>query len=220
MKDKEDSLHEDKGKLVLRPHAAEEISPERKWLDREMRMRMITRDVTNVLIDVDNLAHYSDALTHLTLDQAKDKDLLLHLYGCLLAQACNLGFAKMAKSADLNYQRMLWANRWFIREETLEAVNDRLVAYLQTLPYAEIWGQGLLSSSDGQRFPVKGETRRARAQPLYFGYGKGVTFYTWALDRFAQYDSKAIPSTIRDSTYVLDGILNNLDDLNIQEHTN
>ena len=216
---KDDFLREDDGKLILSPYAAEEASTETTWLQQEIRKRIMTRDITDVLIDVDNIVHYSDPLTHVTLGQAKDQNLLLHLYGCLLAQACNLGFARMAKSSDLNHQRMLWVNRWFIRNETLNAANERLVTYLQTLPYADIWGKGLLSSSDGQRFPAKGNIRKARAQPRYFGYGKGVTFYTWALDRFSQFDSKAIPSTMRDATYVLDGILDNLEDLNIQEHT-
>lgn len=53
----------------------------------------------------------------------------------------------------------------------------------------------------------------------YFGYRHGVPFYTWTSDQFSQYGSKAISSTVRDSTYVLDEILANETDLPILEHT-
>lgn len=76
-----------------------------------------------------------------------------------------------------------------------------------------------MTSSDGQRFPLKGTVRQARALPRYFGYGKGITFYTWTSDQFSQYGSKAIPSTTRDATYILDEILNNETELTILEHT-
>src|ERR1700724_3102286 len=38
-------------------------------------------------------------------------------------------------------------------------------------------------------------------------------------DQFCQYGSKPIPSTVRDATYVLDGILDNETELPIAEHT-
>jgi TnpA family transposase len=55
--------------------------------------------------------------------------------------------------------------------------------------------------------------------PRYFGYGKGITFYSWTSDQFSQYGSKAVPTTVRDATYVLDEILNNETELPILEHT-
>jgi TnpA family transposase len=44
-------------------------------------------------------------------------------------------------------------------------------------------------------------------------------FVTWTSDQFAQYGVKVTPSTIRDSTYVLDEILDNETELPIVEHT-
>ena len=55
--------------------------------------------------------------------------------------------------------------------------------------------------------------------PRYFGYGKGLTFYTWTSDQFTQYGTKVIPATVRDATYVLDEILDNETELPILEHT-
>jgi TnpA family transposase len=61
--------------------------------------------------------------------------------------------------------------------------------------------------------------RNARALPRYFGYGEGLTFYTWSSDQFSQYGTKVISSTVRDATDVLDEILNNETDLTLLEHT-
>ena len=62
-------------------------------------------------------------------------------------------------------------------------------------------------------------SQTATAIPRYFGYGRGLTFYTWTSDQFSQCGSKPIPSTIRNATYVLDGILDNETELPIAEHT-
>ena len=59
----------------------------------------------------------------------------------------------------------------------------------------------------------------ATALPRYFGYGKGVTFYTWTADQFSQYGTKVIPATVRDATYVFDEILDNETELPHLEHT-
>lgn len=168
---------------------------------------------------MDTLTGFSDHFEHLNLSQGRSSDLLIHLYACLLGQACNLGLWQMAQSANLTYQRLSWCNTWYIRDDTLREATKSLINYHYHLPLSHLWGGGMLSSSDGQRFPVKGKVRQARALPRYFGYGKGITFYTWTSDQFSQYGSKAIPSTTRDATYVLDEILNNETELPILEHT-
>ena len=60
-----------------------------------------------------------------------------------------------------------------------------LVNYQGRQPLSAAWGGGTLSSSDGQRFPVAGHAANATALPRYFGYGRGVTFYTWTSDQFS-----------------------------------
>ncbi len=94
-----------------------------------------------------------------------------------------------------------------------------MVNYHHALPLSAAWGGGALSSSDGQRFAVDVKARNARANPRYFGYGRGVTHYSWTSEQYSQYGTKVVPSTVRDATHVLDGILGNETDLPISEHT-
>lgn len=94
-----------------------------------------------------------------------------------------------------------------------------MVNYHHQLPLSQVWGSGILSSSDGQRFPVSGKNRHARPFPPTLGYGQGLTFYSWTSDQLSQYGTKPVIITVRDATYVLDAILDNETELAIMEHT-
>lgn len=212
-------LREEKGRLVLTPLEAESLPPSAKELGEKIMARLPKIDLTDLLVEVDGWTNFSSAFTHLSTGQTPSQESLLYLYASVLAQGCNLGFRQMATSAELSYLRLLWCTTWHLTDEALKDATTLMINYHHALPLSSIWGGGMLSSSDGQRFPVKGDLRKARALPRYFGYGKGITFYTWTSDQFSQYGSKAIPSTVRDATYVLDEILNNETDLDIQEHT-
>lgn len=213
------TTHTEEGRIVVSPLEADEEPPSLVRLRKLIDDRLPRVDITDVLIAVDNLTGFSDAFHHLDGVATRGKGLLMQLYACLLAQACNLGFKQMAISAELPYQTLLWCNRWYLRDETLDEAVTTLVNYHHSLPLSSLWGGGVLSSSDGQRFPVSGNTRKARALPRYFGYGKGVTAYSWTSDQLSQFGNKIIPSTLRDATYVLDAILDNETDLDIAEHT-
>ncbi len=91
-------LREEKGKLVLTPLEADEHSQRLEQLEAEIAKRLPKVDITDVLIEVDTLTGFSDHFEHLnTSDQGRGKDLLLHLYACLLGQACNLGLWQIAQ---------------------------------------------------------------------------------------------------------------------------
>jgi TnpA family transposase len=176
-------------------------------------------ELSELLIEVDGWTRFSDDFEHAGGTEPRGRELRTHLYASVLAQACNFGPVRMAQISDLTYQKLAWCTNWYIRDETLKAATTRLVNFQYRQPLSRFWGTGTLSSSDGQRFPVSGKVRMATALPRYFGYGKGVTFYTWTSDQFSQYGTKVIPTTVRDATYVLDEILDNETELPILEHT-
>ena len=179
-------------------------------------------ELAEVLIEVDSWTGFTQFFRHAGGARSRNPDLVRHVYAAILAQACNFGLTTMADIADLTYRQLAWTTDWYLREETLKAAFSALVDFHSTscqLPLAEAWGGGTLSSSDGQRFPVRGSAENATALPKYFGRGRGLTFYTWTSDQYSQYGSKVISSTVRDATYVLDEILDNQTDLPILEHT-
>ena len=209
----------EKDKLVVSNLKAEEVPDSTRQLRKQIQERLPWIELTNLLIEIDNLTGFSQTLVHAGDSENRTTDIKRYLYAAIIAQACNIGLERMARLASLSYHQLAWCNNWYLRESTLKAANTEIVNFQYHLPLSKIWGGGTLSSSDGQRFPVSVKNRIAVSLPRYFGYGQGVTFYTWTSDQFSQYGVKVTPSTIRDSTYVLDEILDNETELPIVEHT-
>src|SRR5262249_2534902 len=217
--DRRDGIHIEQGELIVPMDEGEDLPESVQALDAQISRRMPHVDLTDLLLEVDQWTGFSKHLTHAAGGQPRTDALLLHLHAAVLAQGTNMGPVEMAHSANLLYDRLAWTSSWYVREETLKAAVAALVNFQYRQPLAQHWGGGTLSSSDGQRFPVRGHVRNARALPRYYGYGQGITFYTWSSDQFSQYGTKVISSTVRDATYVLDAILDNETDLTILEHT-
>jgi TnpA family transposase len=209
----------EQGELIVSPLEAEERPASAVALEQHLDQRLPHVDLSELLIEVDRWTRFSQHLTHAGGSAPRSPDFLRHLYAAILAQGCNIGLTKMAQIADLSDDRLAWYTTWYLREDTLKAAMAAIVNFQYHQPLSHRWGGGTLSSSDGQRFPVAGKVRNAVALPRYFGYGRGVTFYTWTSDQFSQYGTKVIPATVRDATYVLDEILDNETELPIVEHT-
>ena len=85
--------------------------------------------------------------------------------------------------------------------------NARLVDYQAQIPLAQVWGGGEVASADGLRFVVPVRTINARPNSKYFSTGRGVTYYNFTSDQFTGFHSIVIPGTLRDSLYILEGLL-------------
>jgi TnpA family transposase len=212
------SIQVQEGKLVFSRDRSDGPPESAVALQKEIGERLPKVELTDLLVEGDRLAGFSRFFTHASGAVPRTPDLRVHLYASVLAQATNLGPVRMAELSDLSYRKLAWATNWYLREETLKDAVAAVVNLHHKLPLSAAWGGGTLSSSDGQRFPVDVKARNAAALPRYFGYGKGVTFYSWTSEQFSQYGTKVVPSTVRDATYVLDGILGNETELPIAEH--
>ena len=100
------------------------------------------------------------------------------LYAGILAQSGNFGLTQMSRMTEFSRHELLWTTNWYLREKALREATTNLVNFHYHLPLSGFIGEGAVSSSDGQRFPVAVKTANATALPKYFGYGKGLTFYT------------------------------------------
>jgi TnpA family transposase len=207
------------GKLVVGRLKGEERPASLLALEGQIDARLPLVELPDLLLEVDAWTGFSSEFQHASGNEPRTEDLLVLCHASILAQACNFGLTRMAQVSNLSYERLAWCTTWHLREETLRPANTRIVNFQYRQPLARRWGGGTLSSSDGQRFPVAVRSPIATAIPRYFGYGRGLTLYSWTSDQFSQYGSKPTPSTMRDATVVLDGILDNETELPIVEHT-
>lgn len=173
-------------------------------IDR-IAMLMPHAKITEVLLEVDRWTGFTRHFTDLkTGAQAKDKTLLT----TVLADAINLGLTKMAESCPgTTYAKLSWLQAWQVRDKTYSVALAALVNAQFRQPFAEHWGTGTTSSSGGQRFRVGGKAENTGHINPKYGAESGRTFYTHISNQSAPYNTKVINVGVRDSTYVLDGLL-------------
>jgi TnpA family transposase len=173
--------------------------------------------ITDLLLEVDKWTGFTRHFKHLKSGESvEDRHLLLT---AVLADAINLGLSKMAESCPgTTYAKLIWLQAWHIRDETYSAALAELVNAQYRRPFAAYWGDGTTSSSDGQNFKAGGRGESAGQVNLKYGQEPGVQFYTHISDQYAPFHTKVINATVRDATYVLDGLLYHESDLRIEEH--
>lgn len=184
----------------------------------QQAQRLLPRlKITELLLEVDSWTGFTRHFKHLKSGAAvEDQHLLLT---AILADAINLGLSKMADSCpDVTYARLTWLHAWHTRDETYSAALAELVNAQLRQPLAARWGDGTASSSDGQYFKAGGSGHASSQVNLKYGQEPGVQFYTHISDQYAPFHTRVINATVRDATYVLDGLLYHESDLRIEEH--
>ena len=112
----------------------------------------------------------------------------------LLADATNLGLARMASSSKIfSHSKLLWIAEWHIRDETYQAALACLIDAIHAQPFTKVWGDGDTSSSDGQFFKAGGYGEARADYNAKYGSEPGVKLYTHISDRYA----RSIPRSSR-----------------------
>lgn len=138
-------------------------------------------DVTDVLRFVNRQCRFLSALKPLQPRYAKqeaDEDSLLAV---IAAQAMNHGNHSMSHTSDIPYHVLESTYQQYLRQQTLQAANDRIsnaIAELPIFPHYSFDLETLYGAVDGQKFSVERPTVTARYSRKYFGRGKGVVAYT------------------------------------------
>ncbi len=217
---RQDKIRLEDGAVVVSPLEADDLPASTQLLADQVTARLPRLELADLLVEVDGWTRFSDPFVHAAGTEARTSTMQSHLYAVLLAGACNLGLHAMEHITEFSVDELAWCANWYVREETLRPAMVQLVNYQHHQPLAQAWGDGTLSSSDGQRFPVDVPARHAHRLVRYFPYKEqGVTFYSWSGDQWPQYGSKLTPVTGRDAPWVLDEILDNETELPISEHT-
>lgn len=172
--------------------------------------RLLPRaDLPEVLLEIQARTGFASEFTHISDNNARVKDLEISICAVLLAEACNIALEPLIRSdvPALTKDRLSWVKQNYIRSETIVKANARLVDLQASLGLAQLWGGGEVASADGLRFQVPVRTIHAGSNPKYFGVGRGITYYNFTSDQFTGFHSIVITGTLRDSLYLLEGLL-------------
>lgn len=173
--------------------------------------------VTELLAEVHGWTGFAARFGHLRTGAPPEDDLALMT--ALLADATNLGLARMARSSKVfSHSRLLWIAEWHVRDETYQAALACLVNTIHAQPFTKIWGDGDTSSSDGQFFRAGGHGEARADYNAKYGSEPGVKFYTHVSDRYAPFHTKVIAANASEAAHILDGLLHHECSLEIREH--
>ena len=173
--------------------------------------------ITDLLVEVDEMTGMSRHFTHLqTREPVNDPRAL---YTVLLAEATNLGLAKMAQACpEYTYRQLAWIADWYVRDETCRQALASIISAQHRHPFASYWGDGTTSSSDAQQFPVGGRSAAIGRVNAHYGPEPGVKLYTHLSDQYGPYHTTTISATASEAPYLVDGLLYHETDLEIAEH--
>jgi TnpA family transposase len=173
-------------------------------------------DLTELLLEIHAHTGFADEFTHISESNARADDLAISLCAVLLAEACNIGLEPLIKHPvpALTRHRLNWVKQNYLRAETLIRANAKLVDHQTTLSLARKWGGGEVASADGLRFVTPVRTLNAGPNRKYFGSSRGITWYNFISDQFSGFHGIVIPGTLRDSIFVLEGLLEQQTGLN------
>jgi len=200
------------GDLRLRQPDALPVTPALRKLRAVVAASMAQVRVEDMLRQVDRWTGLTRALTPLGGYEPRiGENAYRTLLAALIAHGTNLGVAAMAGSIEgMTPDRLHHASQWFLREATLKAASTVVVDHHHRLPFSATWGDGTLSSSDGQRFAVQRPGLLGAVYPRYFGYyDRALTVYTHLSDQFGVFATQAISCAPREAGYVLDGLMEN-----------
>jgi TnpA family transposase len=207
-------------RLHLKRRDALELPPRIQQLRRTIEGALPLVRIEDLLSQVDAWCDFTRVFRRPDERASRIPNFFTTLLATLIAHGTNLGIATMAHSVEGITADMLQdMSQGCLREETLQAANTILVNYHHQLPLSAVWGDGSVSSSDGQRFGLQASSLLGSLYPRYFGYyDQALTVYAHTSDQHSVFHTQVISCSVREAIYVLDGLLNNDTVLRPKEH--
>lgn len=174
-------------------------------------------DLTELLLEIHAHTGFLNEFNHVSEANSRADDLITSICAVLIAEACNIGLEPLIKNhiPALTQMRLNWVKQNYFRAETLTNANAKLVDYHSTLSLLKKWGGGEVASADGMRFVVPVPTINARPNRKFFGLTKkGLTWYNFISNQYTGFHAIVVPGTLRDSIFVLEGMLEQQTGLN------
>lgn len=166
-------------------------------------------DLPDLMLKIQKSTGFADEFDHVAEGGSRVKDLHKSVCAILLAEACNIGLESLVDPGDpaLTRDRLSWVRQNYLRNEMLARANAKLVDAQEEIPLVSAWGAGEVASVDGLRFVVPVRTAYAGPNLRYFGSQRSITYLNYVSGRSTGFHGIIVPGTLRDSLFVLDGLL-------------
>lgn len=179
-------------------------------------------DLPEAILEIHERTGFLNEFTHIGQNESRVQDIHISLGAVLLAEACNIGLEPVIQKGNpaLSKDRLSWVKQNHIRIENITKSNAKLVHYQKDITFAQAIGGGEVASADGLRFVSPVKSLHSGFNRKYFNKHRGVTYYNFLSDQDMGFNGIPIPGTLRDSMFILEGILEHETCLDIKEvHT-
>ena len=182
------------------------------WLSEHMR----TIKLPDLLIEVDNDLHFTNAFLPATRRQERTSEDVCSTLTTIMAYGCNIGPYIMAQIiTGITYQQLKHIFDWQITDDAQRLALACVVNGIGGIEVTKIWGEGKTAGADGQRFGYHKKTLHRTFSHKFNDFA--IEFYMFVADNYAPFYNLVKEATDRDTSKVLDGYLYNVSDLDPDE---
>lgn len=164
-----------------------------------------------VLASVNNVTGFLDALDHVQITHIGSRPEAKIFYAGIMGLGLNIGIKKIARiSTSINPNSLETAVTWYFSPENFDKANDLVLSFADKLGLIKLFEKDqekTYTSSDGQKYPVSGDSLNANYSFKYFGKDKGVNVYCFIDEAHRLFYSTVVSSSERDAAYVIDGLM-------------
>jgi hypothetical protein len=189
------------GRLHLQRREALELTPQLQQLRQTMEAALPLVRLADLWMPVDQECGVTQAFRRPGERLPRRPNFAQTLLATLLAHGTHLGIAAMAHSGeDLTADMLQDMSPWCLREDTLKAANAIVVNFHHRVPLSAVWGNGTVSSADGQRFGLQASALLGSLYARYCGsYAQALTVYTPMSDQHSVVPTQGIACSVRES---------------------
>lgn len=187
---------------------------EKEEIQLNLFPQQATIPLSEVLATVDEVTHFLEYFEHLQPLYRKKRPDKSSFFAGITAYGCNIGISAMTKSVShLRASQLENTINWYFNLAHITKANDAISNFIDQLPLANLQRKAqqlLYTASDGQRIRLAfTNTIFANYSTKYFRKGKGVVAYSFVDERYIPFYATIIDASVREATFVLDGLLHN-----------
>ena len=170
--------------------------------------------LTEVLSTVDYRCKFTNQIQHHQKTHTKKKGISRPaLFASLMGLGCGIGTRKMMQiSSSVKGSEIEHAVNWYFSLDNIRAANDSILKVLDKMELTKIYRRNrdqLHTSSDGQKFTIRGDSLNANYAFKYGGKEQVIAAYSFIDESGLLWYSLVFSAAERESAYVIDGLMHN-----------
>ena len=198
--------------LVIRRNEKPKPPPELETVDQHLVDEMTPASILDVLTETEKWLDLHRLFGPLSGFESKVDDPRKRFITTLFCYGCNLGPTQTARSVKgLSRKQVAWLNLKHVTEQRLDRAIVKVVNAYNRFALPRYWGSGKSASADGTKWNMYEQNLLSEYHIRYGGYG-GIGYYHVS-DKYIALFSHFIPCGVYEAVYILDGLINNLSDI-------